>query len=377
MVSGHKRAAGSSYSQGTVLNQSKRSKSNGRPKGAVLGVSCNRCRKTVQTTVFVCSCNCLFCSDCTHAHFSKSSQCPSCSRTLGQNDFMQLGIADPSTQESRAKTAFQHILTKRSSDSTHVSQRDLCRHASHSIDICRKSVSFVLKQMMKHNRNMRVGFGRLVRKLKELRAENAQLQQARNSQLIKRQQSLKDRQSQLDEMEQKVNKCKVQLTEKADNITRFKDMSRSQTPGSSNSNGSNSTGRGSREGNRTRSEGAPPLQGYLQKKEESRKHSRHNSSRPVVQGYLQKKEESRKQPMHSSSRPVVGPQFAPKPGNGGRAPSRPYSARPLGAPPRSSYEKNTGGRRASGYVSTGYSSHAASKSPVMAFSQRPRQSRHH
>mmetsp|Transcript_4906 Transcript_4906/g.10835 ORF Transcript_4906/g.10835 Transcript_4906/m.10835 type:complete len:159 (+) Transcript_4906:340-816(+) len=61
---------------------------------AAPALSCNLCNKPLVTTCFLCACDCVFCEECTYSHFENSSQCPTCRRTLGENDFTELVVAD-------------------------------------------------------------------------------------------------------------------------------------------------------------------------------------------------------------------------------------------------------------------------------------------
>ncbi|KAL7566821.1 hypothetical protein ACA910_019408 [Epithemia clementina (nom. ined.)] len=163
------------------------------PQGTGNLLSCNRCRKPVATTVFVCKCDCLFCQSCTYSHFSESSQCPACGMTLGTEDFLELCIADPSKGESSsAKMSLQNMLTKSRSDSTHLTHQDMCMHVLQSVDQTRRSCKFLLKQMVRQQASQAQTAGSLHRAYEKLQAEHTQLQQSVNSERLANQQSMQE-----------------------------------------------------------------------------------------------------------------------------------------------------------------------------------------
>ncbi|GMH47692.1 hypothetical protein TL16_g00125 [Triparma laevis f. inornata] len=54
--------------------------------------TCNFCSQLLSGTVYTTACDCVFCEDCTWRHFEKSSDCPKCGTTLGEDDFIELVI---------------------------------------------------------------------------------------------------------------------------------------------------------------------------------------------------------------------------------------------------------------------------------------------
>ncbi|OEU13682.1 hypothetical protein FRACYDRAFT_242026 [Fragilariopsis cylindrus CCMP1102] len=76
---------------------------------------CNKCRQPIDATAFVCSCDCLFCDECTYNHFNTNANCPNCGRILGENDFTEVTVSDPDSKISNDPNGIvQSLLTKTS-----------------------------------------------------------------------------------------------------------------------------------------------------------------------------------------------------------------------------------------------------------------------
>lgn len=113
-------------------------------------VHCNKCDKPVTTTCFLTSCDCVFCEDCTYAHFQTSSNCPTCRATLSENDFTELVIAHPLNKQEQQKATLQNLFMRRAGG-TSLSYADLCSGIMQQIDDHRKSTKFLLKQVLNDN----------------------------------------------------------------------------------------------------------------------------------------------------------------------------------------------------------------------------------
>jgi len=115
-------------------------------------VRCNLCRKSLSGTVFVLSCQCLFCADCTFSHFEKNSNCPSCNRTMaGENDFRELMISNPPAPDKVKESMYKRIFVKGSPDSKTLTADDLWNRIQRQHAMVREGSKFVLRQFLKEN----------------------------------------------------------------------------------------------------------------------------------------------------------------------------------------------------------------------------------
>ena len=83
--------------------------------------------------------------ECTYSHFEHSSECPTCRRKLGENDFTELVVADGSGKDI-AKSK-QNLFSKKSgSESLHYS--DVCQSLIQQIECSKQSTKLLLKQLL-------------------------------------------------------------------------------------------------------------------------------------------------------------------------------------------------------------------------------------
>lgn len=130
-----------------------------------------------------------FSSDCTYNHFNSNSNCPSCGKGLGADDFMELVVADPSTatQES-TKNTFQTMFTKFSTSSKSLSYQEMCTRFIRSMDDCHRAARFLMKQFVSDSNNQGQRSGDMGRAYEKIKEENTQLKQAANTKDIRYQQ---------------------------------------------------------------------------------------------------------------------------------------------------------------------------------------------
>lgn len=237
-------------------------------------ISCNQCRKALSTTIFVCSCDCVFCEECTYSHFNSSSTCPVCRKLLGANDFMELVVADPSSAtEESLKNTFQTMFTKYSSSSNVLSHQEMCSRLLKSFDDDRRTVRFLLKQFVLESKTTGRQSGSIERAYEELKAEYTHMKQAASSQRIQTEQVIADLRHRVQALTGTVQEQLKKIDEKDKQINQFRRMyaadGMGQVPGSSHSNGSGGRrnspyGTGSHE----RMEPlAPPMPGFVIRKQ--------------------------------------------------------------------------------------------------------------
>jgi len=121
-------------------------------------LTCNRCTKPLATTCYLTRCDCIFCEECTFAHFAASSTCPKCSRTLGESDFTELIVSTDGTDGGTgggtggsaelAKASMQALFSNQHPTTGHLPHSDLCRALLKQFDVVRASTKFVLKQLI-------------------------------------------------------------------------------------------------------------------------------------------------------------------------------------------------------------------------------------
>ena len=133
--------------------------------------------------------------ECTYSHFEHSSECPTCRRRLGENDFTELVVADSSGKDI-AKSNMQSLFSKKSgSGSLHYS--DVCQSLIQQIECSKQSTKFLLKQLLVESH--RAGRTSLqgAREKQQLKAENTHLKQLNSSQRLQFEQTLNDMQNKL------------------------------------------------------------------------------------------------------------------------------------------------------------------------------------
>mmetsp|Transcript_9318 Transcript_9318/g.21129 ORF Transcript_9318/g.21129 Transcript_9318/m.21129 type:complete len:368 (+) Transcript_9318:224-1327(+) len=162
---------------------------------------CNKCAKPLNTTCFLCACDCVFCEECTYSHFEHSSQCPTCNRRLGENDFTELVVATQTTDIQ--KTSMQALFSRKSS-SGNLPFSDLCQTLIHQIDVSKQSTKFLLKQFLIESHRNGSRTMAASRAHESLKAENTHLKQKVHSQQLQYEQTIGDLQNKLRAKEQTI-----------------------------------------------------------------------------------------------------------------------------------------------------------------------------
>ena len=257
-------------------------------------ISCNRCRKSLSTTIFVCACDCVFCEgkyillssrtiyipliflhilnvECTYSHFNNSSTCPVCQKTLGTKDFMELVVADPSSAtEETLKNTFQTIFTKYSLSSNVLGYQEMCSRLMKSFDDDRRAVRFLLKQFVLESKSAGRQSGSIERAFEDLKAEYTNMKQATSSQRIQTDQIIADLRHRVQALTGTVQEQQKKIDEKDTQINQFRRMCSSDSvgriPGSSHSGGSGSGQNNVRRSHDHSNSPAPPMPGFVMRK---------------------------------------------------------------------------------------------------------------
>lgn len=249
-------------------------------------------------------------ADCTYDHFQSNSDCPSCGRQLGQNDFLELVVSNPSAaSQETLKNTFQTIFTKFSSQATTVSHREMCVRILKSMDDSRRAIKFLMKQFVHSTSAEGQRSGNLGNECAQLQQEIARLKQASNSERITYEQAVNDLktrvegmngniqglQRQVQQQQLTIRERETQIRERDTQVAQFREMfaaeGQARVPSSRGSTGSSHSGGGGRRGrgpvighSQQQGGGVPPMQGFVQQREVDKRNALQKLSRssPMV-----------------------------------------------------------------------------------------------
>jgi hypothetical protein len=135
--------------------------------------------------------------ECTYSHFERSSQCPTCRKTLGDQDFTELVVADGSNGATDiAKSSMQAMFSKKNSGG-YLPHAELCQSLIRQIDASKQNTKFLLKQLLVETHKQSRGNVGAMRAQEQLRNENTQLKQTVSSQRLQYEQTINDLQNKL------------------------------------------------------------------------------------------------------------------------------------------------------------------------------------
>lgn len=213
---------GRSNSISTTLSRpsTARSQAGGRPQQVLL---CNRCTKPLATTCYLTKCDCIFCEECTFAHFSESSSCPKCARTLGEDDFTELVVADAAgSMTDITKTSLQALFSNQS-PSGHLPHAELCRALLRQFDVARQSTKFLLKQLIMDNSLQGQGRAHMQRQRSQYEQQLMQAKQAANNARLRHEQQQRELIQRLRAEEGKVATLQKDMQLRDRQIAQFQD----------------------------------------------------------------------------------------------------------------------------------------------------------
>lgn len=239
-------------------------------------VACNKCKQPVDSTVFVCSCRCLFCEDCTYSHFNSNPNCPCCGRLLGENDFTEVTVSDAgSTLANNPDQVLQNLLTKASNQpGAPITWNDVCAAMIREQDALHSNTRFFVKQFVRETQNS----------LQEGRNAKNQVQ-AYRKQLVALKEDITGLKRQHEEDTERMRHKDRQLAEKDRQIHQLKAVLARNT--------SNDTGQGTRGWEPPPSSRSHPLSVGIPKPTPSSQHSTGGERRQTMAGfenYVRKKE---------------------------------------------------------------------------------------
>ncbi|KAL3808221.1 hypothetical protein ACHAXA_011289, partial [Cyclostephanos tholiformis] len=172
-------------------------------------LACNLCYKPLATTCFHCTCDCIFCEDCTYKHFEQNSTCPVCRRPLGENDFTELVVADSNGSNSM-KSNMQALFSKKSV-SGYLQFQDMCEGLIQQIDYTKLNTKFLLKQLIIESRKAGRSNVAAAKAHEALKAENTHLKQMNSSLRLQYEQTINDLQNKLKAREGTVSELNQML----------------------------------------------------------------------------------------------------------------------------------------------------------------------
>lgn len=159
--------------------------------------------------------------DCTYSHFESNSQCPTCGKTLTENDFTELVIAQANSTTDIAKSSLQALFSKHSKSPTNskaLPLSDLCYSMVRQIDAMKQSTKFLLKQLLMDSSSANRRNLMLRRQMEMMKNEVTQVKQHYSAQRLQYeqmnnnlQQKLAARESTNSELQQKIKEQQKML----------------------------------------------------------------------------------------------------------------------------------------------------------------------
>ena len=134
-------------------------------------------------------------TECTYAHFEQSSECPTCRRRLGENDFTELVVADNNINgKDISKSNMQRLFSKKAGSGS-LQFADVCQSLIQQIDQSKQSTRFLLKQLLVETHRAGRTSMQASRLHEQLKTENTQLKQINASQRLQYEQTINDLQN--------------------------------------------------------------------------------------------------------------------------------------------------------------------------------------
>lgn len=164
-------------------------------------------------------------SECTYGHFNTNSTCPTCNRTLSENDFSELAIADPSSSNPNRTSNFQYYFAKQNSETPFFAFQDICSRLLKQNDDLRAGTKFVMKQFLIESSRQHRNSSSVLHTLERLKQEYTALKQSHNSQRIKYETAIGNLQQQLASAQKKIE-------EKDRQLMQFRQLHGAMTPAS-------------------------------------------------------------------------------------------------------------------------------------------------
>lgn len=166
--------------------------------------------------------------ECTYSHFEQSSECPVCNKSLTENDFTELVVAEATSATSDiAKTSLQALFSKHSKSANGnkaLQLSDLCYSLVRQIDVVKQSTKFLLKQLLMDGSTQNRRFQSVMRINEKLKYEITNIKQEQSSQRLQFEQITGELKNKLCARENKIQDLNNQLLEKDKMIRQFRQL---------------------------------------------------------------------------------------------------------------------------------------------------------
>jgi hypothetical protein len=164
--------------------------------------------------------------ECTYQHFEQSSHCPICQKTLTENDFTELVVADATNSSADiTKTSLQALFSKQSKTSnlkgSGLPYSDLCFSLIRQIDVVKQSTKFLLKQLLMNSNSQSRKVAVVFRHNEKLKSDMTLLKQGQSTQRIQYEQVNNDLKNRLNARESRIQELNAKLAEKERMIEQF------------------------------------------------------------------------------------------------------------------------------------------------------------
>ena len=165
--------------------------------------------------------------DCTYSHFEQSSRCPICTKTLNENDFTELVIADATSATTDiAKTSLQALFSKQSKSNNSSTKAlplsDLCFSLVRQFDVAKQSTKFLLKQLLMDSNVQGRKVQAVLRSNEYLKNEITNLKQGQSTQRLQFEQVVNDLKNRLSARESTISELQKKMHEKDRMIEQFR-----------------------------------------------------------------------------------------------------------------------------------------------------------
>ena len=165
--------------------------------------------------------------ECTYSHFEQSCKCPICAKTLNENDFTELVVADATGGiKDIAKTSLQALFSKHSQSSQNDSKAlplsDLCFSLVRQIDVVKQSTKFLLKQLLMDSSSQARKVQSVLRSNEALKHEITNIKQRQSSQRLQYEQANNDLANRLSARESAITELNRKLAEKEQMLDQFR-----------------------------------------------------------------------------------------------------------------------------------------------------------
>ena len=231
---------------------------------------------------------------CTYSHFEQTAECPTCSKTLSENDFTELVVAEASSPTSDiTKTSLQALFSKHSKTTSSTIKglqfSDLCYSLIRQIDVTKQSTKFLLKQLLMDNSATGRKYANAVRINCQLKHEITNLRQGHSTQRLQLEQTNNDLKNKLAAKDNTIEELHQKIREKDKMIDQFRQLHNKMT--NQNSYSSTRTNNNHSSNDRSHHPHAIPLSGgrNIANNRFDNSEDGQSISKPPLKGFMVKK----------------------------------------------------------------------------------------